>query len=86
MLNSISSSMQPASAYQAQSTTPAKSAQAPKSQSTSRGTDTVTISSAATNKAVKEATETRVQTQQEAQRGDLQAQRLLAREEAAAKR
>lgn len=44
-------------------------------------TDTVTISSAA-KAAAQELTETRVQTTQEAARGDLQARRLLAQESA----
>ena len=65
---------QPASKTQSQSSTTTQS-------STSSASYAVTISNAART-ALAEATETSVQTAQEANRGDLQAQRLLAKEQA----
>ncbi len=54
------------------------------SSTSSAVSDTVSISSAATA-ALQEATETQTQTAQEARSGDMQAQRLLAKEQVAAK-
>lgn len=77
---------QPATATQA-----AKKPAAAKSQPSAGTQDTVHLSGAAQSKlsamkaAVQEASETPAQTAQEAQSGDLQAQRLLSREAAAAK-
>jgi len=56
----------------------------PKPQETTTVTDTVSLSNAA-KAALKEAIETRGQTVKEAAEGDLQAQRLLAKENVAAK-
>lgn len=56
----------------------------PPSNTSTTTTDTVSISSAA-KAALQEATETQAQTIKEAQSGNLQAQRLLAKEEAAQK-
>lgn len=61
-----------------------KPGQSPTPSTNSTPTDTVRISSAA-KAALQEATETQAQTAREAQNGDTQAQRLLAREEAARK-
>jgi hypothetical protein len=86
MLNPVSNATQPATHPSTTSTSPAtpKSAQGQTSQSTSRPiVDKVNISNAA--QALQEIRETRVQTAQEAVRGDLQAQRLLAREQTASK-
>jgi hypothetical protein len=69
----------------AKSATPTqKSTQSQPSSSNSTPTDTVQISSAA-KAALQEATETQAQSVREAQNGDTQAQRLLAREAAARK-
>ena len=59
-----------------------KPAQTQSSSTTALSGDTVTISSAAKS-LVEEATETKSQTTQEAQNGDVRAQMLLAREQAA---
>lgn len=87
MISAISTMSQPepATAAAVQSPVPAASTQST-SQSTSHPpangvTDTVSISSAA-QAILKEVKETPAQTAQEARGGDLQAQRLLAKEEA----
>ena len=87
MLSSITSaaSPQPVSPVKP-ATTSSKQASGPKQSSGGADTDTVHLSStaqaqlSATQAAVQEATETSAQTAKEATGGDLQAQRLLARE------
>ena len=66
------------------SAAPAQKSAQSQTPSNSTPTDTVQISSAA-RAAIQEATETQTQTTREAQNGDLQAQRLLAKEAAAKK-
>jgi hypothetical protein len=92
MVSPVSSTSQPepASAHAAQvqpapqSTAPAQKPSDSKPQPVSTANDTVQISNAA-NAALQEATETPQQTAQEASKGDHQAQRLMAKEAAAAK-
>jgi hypothetical protein len=62
-----------------------KPAAAPTAKATQTPTDTVHISSAALQSPAHEIQETRAQTIQEAAKGDNQAKRLLAKEEAAAR-
>ena len=89
-LSSLPSTAQPVSAAQSatSSQTPSTAATAGSATATAPGNqlaaDTVTISSAA-QQALQELAETPAKTQQEAFSGDLQAQRLLAKEIAAAK-
>lgn len=87
MLNPVSTAIQPAahpSTTQASRVARPKSAQGQASKSAAQpAVDKVNISAAA--QALQEVAETRVQTSQEAVRGDLQAQRLLAREQSASK-
>jgi len=66
----------------AQTPTVAAQPKAPAAKAQQLPTDKVTISAAAQT-AAQELTETRVQTTQEASKGDLQAKRLLAKESAA---
>jgi hypothetical protein len=81
MITPITSAIQPDPTATASSQKPTQS-QPPSNTSTI--TDTVSISSAA-KAALQEVTETQVQTIKEAQSGNLQAQKLLAKEEAAKK-
>ena len=80
MVNPVSSATK---AAPVQSSAPVARQQAPNAQTKPQpvATDTVQISAAAKN--LQESTETSVQTSQEARSGDPQAQRLLAKEEAA---
>jgi hypothetical protein len=90
MVSSVTSAVQAerADVYPAQAQSTSKVAADPKSQGSqpqstaSTVKDTVNISSAA-KAALQEATETSAQTAQEARSGDLQAQRRLAKAEAA---
>jgi len=64
---------------------PQKPAAAPAAKASQVPTDTVHLSSTALQTAAQEVKETRAQTIQEAAKGDNQAKRLLAREEASAR-
>ncbi len=86
MISSVSSATQTQPVATTTSTSAQKAPQKASQPSSSSG-DTVQISQAAQTMlaAMKEATETSAQTSKEAGQGDLQAQRLLAKEQAAAK-
>jgi hypothetical protein len=82
MPSSIASVTHAQPAAPVQATPAATKSNQPKSQPAKTPTDTVQLSAAAQAQAaaIKELSETRVQTDQEANGGDLQAQRLLAKE------
>ena len=82
MVSAITSATQPQPVVQ--STTSSQKPPQSKPQTPSANTDTVRISNAG-RAALQEATETAAQTAKEARSGDRQAQKLLAKEAAAAK-
>lgn len=85
MPSPITSATQTQAAAPVQRSTASSRPAQPKAQASKAATDTVHLSAAsqAQSAAIKELTETRAQTGQEANGGDRQAQRLLAKETAA---